>query len=75
MKILIKSVTGKTIIYNVEATMSIGELKSMLYAREGIPLDVLILFAGKYLEHERCLADYKIVNESYLILHPKLRGC
>ena len=74
-QVFLKTLTGKTLTFNVEPNDTIGFFKSFVHYYEGIPPEnQRMVFAGKQLENNRTFQDYNIKKESTLHLVLRLSG-
>lgn len=69
MQIFVKTLTGKTITLEVEASDTIEHVKSLIQQKEGVESDLQRLtFASEMITDNRCLSEYNIQTESTLHL-------
>ncbi len=69
MQIFVKTLTGKHANLEVEPTTLVEEVKAMLQALEGYPVEQQrLIFAGKQLEDGHMLQEYGIMRDSTLHL-------
>lgn len=73
--IFIRTLMGKTLTININASSTINELKERILLVGGIPVDQQrLLFAGRQLEDNRTVSDYNIQCASTVHLVLRLRG-
>lgn len=75
MQIRVKSLTGKTVLLEVEGSDYVYQIKERIQDKEGIPPDQQrLIHAGYQLEDHYDLASYKIMNGSVIHMVLRLRG-
>eukprot|EP01094_Clydonella_sp_ATCC50884_P019566 TRINITY_DN385_c0_g1_i2.p1 TRINITY_DN385_c0_g1~~TRINITY_DN385_c0_g1_i2.p1 ORF type:complete len:332 (+),score=127.35 TRINITY_DN385_c0_g1_i2:41-1036(+) len=75
MKVVVKTLTGKTLEVELLPQHRVEELKNMIREMDGVPEDQQrLIYAGKQLEDERTLGDYSITDASEIHLVLRLRG-
>ncbi|CAH9105043.1 unnamed protein product [Cuscuta epithymum] len=75
-EIYVKTMTGKTIVLEVESSDIIRDLKEQIEDLEGMPVEKQnLLFNGRSLANHLTIGDYNIPNKSEVDLLPFLCGC
>ncbi|KAG1680119.1 hypothetical protein FOA52_000232 [Chlamydomonas sp. UWO 241] len=74
-QIFVRTLTGKTILFDVKSSSTIASIKAMIQAKEGIePEQQRLISSGQQLEDGRTLADCNITPWRSLQLVLRLRG-
>ena len=69
MQIFIKTLTGKTLTFDVEPSDSIQSIKDKIFDIEGVPLELQRLIAGgKHLENGKTLTECNIGENSIIYM-------
>jgi len=75
MQIIIKNLTGKCIIIQIESLDSIETLKDKIQDKEGISKSSMrLFFGGKVLLDQSLISEYNIENNSSIHLDLSLKG-
>ena len=75
MQIFVKTLTGKSIVLNINKGEGVRKVKEKIQIKENIlPEHQRLVFARKQLEDYRAMADYNILKESNIYLVLRLRG-
>ena len=73
--IVVKTLTGKSITFEVESQDTVLVVKAKIQDREGIPPEQQrLIFMGKVLEDQKTMAECEIKTGSTLHLVLRLRG-
>jgi hypothetical protein len=75
MQIFVKTLTGKCLIFDIEPSDIIQNLKEKIQKKEGIPNEQQeLVFAGKNMKNDLTLAEQNILKDSTLHLVLSIRG-
>uniref|UniRef100_A0A915DQ33 Ubiquitin-like protein NEDD8 n=1 Tax=Ditylenchus dipsaci TaxID=166011 RepID=A0A915DQ33_9BILA len=75
MLIKVKTLTGKEIELDVDASDRVERVKEKIEEKEGIPPpQQRLIFSGKQMADDKTVAEYKVVAGSVLHLVLALRG-
>lgn len=75
-QIFLKSMTGKTLTFDVCLEWTVERFKMLVQDKVGIPVvQQRLIFEGQQLESSRRLVDYGVENECTLQVVLRLRGC
>ena len=72
MQIFVKTVTGRTIVFDIEGSETVNDLKELICEKEGIPLkSQRLMHQGKQLDSNRTLVESGVEREStiHIVLH------
>ena len=68
MQIFVKTLTGKTIVLNVEPSETVEDIKNLIQKEEGVPKEQQRLISYKELMNNKTLSEYNITNLSTIYL-------
>jgi len=75
MQLFLKTISGKTISLNVQASDTIAKVKYQIQEKEGVPPSLQrLLFSGKQLKDEHTLSHYNLMKDSTIHLVLGLGG-
>jgi hypothetical protein len=72
MQIFVKTVTGRTVVFDIEGSETVNDLKEMIFEKDGIPVkSQRLLHQGKQLDSNRTLVESGVEREStiHIVLH------
>lgn len=75
MQIFVKTVTGRTIVFDIEGSETVNDLKELICEKEGIPLkSQRLMHQGKQLDSNRTLVESGVERESTIHIVLQLIG-
>ncbi len=75
MQVFVKSFTGQSLLFSVEAQQSVGTLKNSLQQELGCPSeDLRLIFEGKNLKNDSTLEEFGVKEDSTIEAMLSLKG-
>ncbi len=72
---IVKTLSGKSIVCELNPKLTIHELKEAIFEAERLPVNQQrLVYKGKQLENDKTLGDYEIDNGSTIHLLAQLKG-